>query len=81
MALPTCYNDCMIEARKDDKTPPVVVALKMWTVYCDGVLLVGADEVLCRRHQTATVERAWRLLYHDVCEEKMHYHLAQIPPT
>ena len=40
--FPHLYNDCMIVVIKDDKTPPVCVAPKDVSYYCDGVPVVGS---------------------------------------
>ncbi|HRV87449.1 MAG TPA: HYR domain-containing protein, partial [Saprospiraceae bacterium] len=67
--FPHLYNDCMIEVRKDDKTPPVVVAPEDVTVYCDGVpYWWELTKSYAGGTKTATVKGHGASFTHDVCE-------------
>ncbi|MCB9320596.1 MAG: hypothetical protein H6570_15040 [Lewinellaceae bacterium] len=67
--FPHLYSDCMIEVRKDDKTPPVVVAPEDVTVYCDGVPYWWTlTKSYAGGTKTATVNGHGASFTHDVCE-------------
>ena len=66
--FPHLYNDCMIEVRKDDKQPPVVVAPDDITVYCDGVpYWWELTKTYAGGTKSATVKGHGAQFTHDVC--------------
>ncbi|MEZ4896906.1 MAG: hypothetical protein R2806_08730 [Saprospiraceae bacterium] len=66
--FPHLYNDCMIQVRKDDKTPPVVVAPNDITVYCDGVpYWWELTKPYAGGTKTATITGHGAQFTHDVC--------------
>ena len=65
---PVKYSDCMIEVRKDDKTPPVVVAPEDVTVYCDGVPYYWElIKSYAGGTKTNTIQGYGAQFTHDVC--------------